>query len=202
VPVAFDLEAFRRAEPDWTKLRALWMEMEFTRLLKELPAPPVPIVSSNEPVSRLQSAEAVREYLARTGEAPLGLDWAGDHRPPPPEPAAENLDAVLADRARWVVRFWKHIAAELDERGLRAIYDEIERPLIPVLALMERHGIRVDPGRLEVFAKELERQVDNLTREIYALAGEEFNIGSPKQLAHILFEKLKLPSARRTKTGY
>jgi len=67
---------------------------------------------------------------------------------------------------------------------------------------MERHGIRVDPGRLEVFAKELERQVDNLTREIYALAGEEFNIGSPKQLAHILFEKLKLPSARRTKTGY
>jgi DNA polymerase I len=67
---------------------------------------------------------------------------------------------------------------------------------------MERHGIRVDPGRLEVFAKELERQVDNLTREIYALAGEEFNIGSPKQLAYILFEKLKLPVVKRTKTGY
>src|SRR6266566_4331791 len=293
VPVAFDLEAFRRVEPDWTKLRALWMEMEFTRLLKELPAPPVAVVSSKEPVARLEDAKAVREYLARAGDAPIGLDWAGDRRPPEPrpaaavmftaaagaaalpaaddgavtgelanhvlvvhdgkaliewwlggndrlpviedtavgayllnparatykldelcmeafaecppplpEPATDNLDAVLADRARWVVRFWKHIAAELDERGLRAIYDEIERPLIPVLALMERHGIRVDPGRLEVFAKELERQVDNLTREIYALAGEEFNIGSPKQLAHILFEKLKLPSARRTKTGY
>ena len=293
VPVACDLEAFRRVEPDWTKLRALWMEMEFTRLLKELPAPPVAVVSSKEPVARLEDAKAVREYLARAGDAPIGLDWAGDRRPPEPrpaaavmftaaagaaalpaaddgavtgelanhvlvvhdgkalvewwlgrsdrpptiedtavgayllnparatyrldelcmeafgecppslpEPAADNLDAVLADRARWLVRFWKHIAAELDERGLRAIYDEIERPLIPVLALMERHGIRVDPGRLEVFAKELERQVDNLTREIYALAGEEFNIGSPKQLAHILFEKLKLPSARRTKTGY
>jgi DNA polymerase-1 len=67
---------------------------------------------------------------------------------------------------------------------------------------MERHGIRVDPGRLEAFAKELERQLDNLTREIWALAGEEFTIASPKQLAVILFEKLKLPAMRRTKTGY
>jgi DNA polymerase-1 len=67
---------------------------------------------------------------------------------------------------------------------------------------MERHGIRVDPGRLEAFGKELERQLDDLTREIYALAGEEFTIASPKQLAVILFEKLKLPAMRRTKTGY
>jgi len=294
VPVAFDLEAFRRTEPDWTKLRALWMEMEFTRLLKELPAPAARVVTSDEPVTPLATAADVRNYLARAGDAPLGLDWAGDRRPPEPlpstlaifsaaagaatlpvagddahaaiglagrtvvahdgkalvewwlgwsatppviedtavaaylanparatykldelcmeafgecpppspEPGAEHLDAVLADRARWLVKFWTHIAAELDERALRAIYDDIERPLIPVLALMERHGIRVDPGRLEVFAKELERQVDNLTREIYAMAGEEFNIGSPKQLGQILFEKLKLPALRRTKTGY
>ncbi len=82
------------------------------------------------------------------------------------------------------------------------IYEDIERPLVPVLALMERHGIRVDPARLEEFAKELERELDNLTREIYELAGEEFTIASPKQLAQILFEKLKLPALRRTKTGY
>src|SRR5436189_4275053 len=67
---------------------------------------------------------------------------------------------------------------------------------------MERHGIRVDPARLEAFAKELERDLDNLTREIYRLAGEEFAIASPKQLAHILFEKLGLPALRRTKTGF
>jgi DNA polymerase-1 len=67
---------------------------------------------------------------------------------------------------------------------------------------MERHGIRVDPSRLEAFGKELERQLDTLTREIYQLAGEEFTIASPKQLGRILFEKLKLPTARRTKTGY
>src|SRR2546426_2827651 len=67
---------------------------------------------------------------------------------------------------------------------------------------MERHGTRVDPARPEAFAKELERDLENLTLEIYRLAGEEFTIASPKQLAQILFEKLKLPPLRRTKTGY
>ena len=114
----------------------------------------------------------------------------------------DALGAIVGDRARWLVRFWKHAAAELDERALRRIYDDIERPLVPVLAAMERHGIRVEPARLEEFAKELERDLDNLTREIYALAGENFTIASPKQLAQILFEKLKLPAMRRTKTGY
>ena len=64
---------------------------------------------------------------------------------------------------------------ELDTRELRRIYDDIERPLVPVLAAMERHGIRVEPARLEEFAKELERDLDNLTREIYALAGRELH---------------------------
>jgi DNA polymerase-1 len=109
---------------------------------------------------------------------------------------------VVAERAKWVGRYWEHASAELVERGLRPIYDDMERPLVEVLATMERYGIRVDPARLEAFAKELERSLDNLTREIYQLAGEEFTIASPKQLAHILFEKLKLPAIRRTKTGY
>jgi DNA polymerase-1 len=60
----------------------------------------------------------------------------------------------------------------------------------------------VEPARLEAFAKELERNLDNLTREIHELAGEPFTIASPKQLGQILFEKLKLPAIRRTKTGY
>jgi len=119
-----------------------------------------------------------------------------------PGGSEEQLGRVLAERARWVARYWQHAATDLDERGLRAIYEDVERPLVEVLATMERHGIRVDPGRLEGFAKELERSLDNLTREIYQLAGEEFTIASPKQLAHVLFEKLGLPAIRRTKTGY
>jgi DNA polymerase-1 len=288
VPLTFDLEAFRRVEPDWVKLRALWMEMEFTRLLKELPAQIVEV--SGESVPALGTREALDAWLARVpaGES-LAVEWTGQGLPPsprmagaalfhpeagavsvPPEVLAAGLGArpllvhdakplvewwldagvaagpiedsavasyllnparsgyrlddicmeafgacppaipapgidpgpALGERARWLWRYWDHARAELHERELSGIYEDIERPLVPVLAVMERHGIRVDPRRLEDFAKELERQLDTLTIEIHALAGEEFAIASPKQLAHVLFEKLKLPVARRTKTGY
>src|SRR2546430_10816828 len=79
VPVAFDLEAFRRVEPDWTKPRALWMEMEFTRLLKELPAPVATV--SDTPVTVLSDRAAVAAWLAPVpAGAPLALDWAGEDR--------------------------------------------------------------------------------------------------------------------------
>ena len=105
-------------------------------------------------------------------------------------------------RAQWVWRLWESERPALETAGLRALYEEIERPLVPVLAAMERHGIRVDPDRLIEFSRELERSLDALTREIHVLAGEEFNLSSPKQLAVILFEKLKLPPVKKTKTGY
>jgi DNA polymerase-1 len=132
------------------------------------------------------------------GECPPTLPAPG----PDGRVADDALGKVVGDRARWLVRYWNQAAAELDERALRRIYDDIERPLVPVLAGMERDGIRVEPSRLEAFAKELERNLDNLTREIHELAGEPFTIASPKQLAQVLFEKLKLPAIRRTKTGY
>jgi DNA polymerase-1 len=287
VPLEFDLEAFRRREPDWPKLRALWMEMEFTRLLKELPA--APAAPQGPPATELDTPDALAAWLAAVpaGDA-IAVDWLGDARPPSPRltglglfhpaagaawlaPAASlpdlggrrlivhdgkviverwldagqapprlddsavaayllnsgrtsyRLDEVcmeafgecppvpgpdvdagraLGERARWIWRFWEYAAAELDAHELRGLYDDVERPLVEILAVMERHGIRVDPRRLEAFAKELERELDNLTREIWRLAGEEFTIASPKQLAHVLFEKLKLPPVRRTKTGY
>jgi DNA polymerase-1 len=90
----------------------------------------------------------------------------------------------------------------LKEVSLHTLYGDLEQPLVPVLAAMERHGIRVDPARLADFSKELDLTLERLTREIYGLAGEEFNIGSPKQMAQILFEKLKLPPVKKTKTGY
>jgi DNA polymerase-1 len=291
VPLEFGLETFRRGEPDWGKLRTLWMEMEFTRLVKELPPPAA--AAAPAPAPALADAAAVAAYLASVpAGAPIALDWAGDPRPPrprldgialfhpaagaataraeawPPDlgghppilhdakpftewslargqaappahdsaiaayllnsgratyrleevcmeafgecpptlpasgaPPPADLPAILAARARWVWRFWEYAAAELPSRGLGTIYEEMERPLVPILARMERYGIRVDPARLEAFSKELERQLDNLTREIYALAGEEFAIASPKQLGRVLFETLKLPVIRRTKTG-
>jgi DNA polymerase-1 len=292
VPLDLDVEAFRRREPDWVKLRALWVELEFTRLLKELPTPAIEI--SQDPVTTLATPADVAGYLDRVpaGEL-LGVDWVGETRPPEPRlralglfhPAAgaaflplsagvpslagrrlvvhdgkallevllangqelpdiqdsavaayllnparsayrldeicmeafgncpvslqgaetlsdEELAPRLGDRARWLWRYWEFALGQLDALELRAIYEDIERPLVPVLARMERHGIRVDVERLEAFAKELERSLDVVTQEVYALAGEQFNIGSTRQLGQILFEKLKLPAGRKTKTGW
>ncbi len=97
----------------------------------------------------------------------------------------------------------KHILEEqLKEEGLEDLFHQLEMPLVPVLARMELAGVKVDRERLEAMAQVLETQIERLEEEIHRLAGEPFNINSPKQLAHILFEKLKLKPLRKTKTGY
>jgi len=91
---------------------------------------------------------------------------------------------------------------ELQSYGLESVFREIELPLIPVLADMEMAGVKVDTDYLKELSDKLAKRLDSLTDRIYELAGEEFNINSPKQLGQILFEKLRLPSGKRTKTGY
>jgi DNA polymerase I len=287
VPLEMDLAAFRRAEADWPRLRALWSELEFHTLLRQVPAPPPEGAGEEVPV--IADAAALARYLAAVpaGEA-LAVDSAWDGGPPDPVPAAlgffhpavgparltlpldeltralgsrpliahdakpllawwmdqrrtpeaapeppvvddtavaayllnpartnyrlEDVSAELTgagpsaappgERGRVVWQLWNRARGSLPEVALASIYEELERPLVPVLARMERDGIRVDPDRLAEFGKELEGNLAAITREIWTLAGEEFNIGSPKQLAAVLFEKLKLPPVRRTKTGY
>jgi len=291
VPLDFQLGTFRRQEPDWARLRAIWTELEFSSLLRQLPRPAVPVAA--EPARILSSPEGRADYLAKLpAEAPLAVEWVGHGRAPEPlihglglfhpevgpaflpmsdalpalggrslighdvklllqwmirrqlplppfedsavaayllnsartsyrleeiclesfgegpgpsasiEVGLEEVAARSGERACWIWRYWTHAAPLLAEQGLLALYEGVERPLVPVLARMELAGIRVDPERLELFAKELERNLDNLAREIHTLAGEPFNINSPKQLAHVLFERLKLPPVKRTKTGY
>jgi len=300
VPITVDLQALRRREPDWERLRALWTELEFHSLLRQLPAEPAPEAAGGD-VPALADTDALARYLAPVppgepiavegvttggppepvvstiglyhpvaGEAifecggpdmapalPLSADtrldrarilisglagrtlighdvkalvewWLARGCAPPSvedtavaayllNPARTNykLEEVCAEllgqgpgiarpgtRAKWIWDLWAMEPRALQEVGLHELYQNIERPLIGVLAGMERHGIRVDPARLAEFSRELEVHLERTTREIYGLAGEEFNIGSPRQLAHILFEKLKLPPVKRTKTGY
>jgi DNA polymerase-1 len=157
----------------------------------------------------------VEWWLARGGALPPHEDTAVAAYLLNPARTNYKLEEVCAEllgqgpgiarpgtRARWIADLWAMAPRALEEVGLRQLYEDIERPLIAVLAEMERHGIRVDRARLGEFSRELEIHLDRTTREIYRLAGEEFNIGSPKQLAYILFEKLKLPPVKRTKTGY
>jgi DNA polymerase I len=280
VPITLDLEALRRGEPDWDRLRRLWSELEFYSLLRQLPATPQAEAVVDDTLV-LDSGQALAEYLAKVpAGAPLAVEWVGEEGPPEPAltalglfhpaagPARLPLDAGVPDlgtrplivhdakpllewwlargasppaledtavaayllnparsnyrleevcgellgegpalsppgtRARFTWDLWAMAPRALEDVAMRSLYEEIEKPLIAVLATMERHGIRVDPARLAEFSRELELALDRATREIYALAGEEFNIGSPKQLATVLFEKLRLPPVRKTKTGY
>jgi len=95
----------------------------------------------------------------------------------------------------------KRVKDELQSLGLEYLYG-IEQELAEVLAEMELSGLRVDLARLEEIGAELNAKADAVAREIFAVAGEEFNLNSPKQLGEILFEKLHLPHGKRTKTGY
>ena len=92
----------------------------------------------------------------------------------------------------------------LEDAGLTPLFEKVEMPLIRVLMKMEETGIRVDKDRLREFSKDLAAQIEQTEAGIYAQAGEEFNINSPQQLGRILFEKLKLPTQKKTKkkTGY
>lgn len=91
---------------------------------------------------------------------------------------------------------------KLNENGQHSLYYDIELPLIFVLADMEKNGIKVDRSALELYKNGLEKSIEGVTAEIYELAGDEFNINSPKQMGIILFEKLGLKGGKKTKTGY
>ncbi len=129
--------------------------------------------------------------LAGRPTAPLAL---------PPELARQ----YAGQRASAILQVWPRLEAELDQEGLLPLYQDLELPLLAVLARMETRGIGVDRDFLSRFGRELESDMQRLEKEIYADAGETFLIQSPQQLGRILFEKLQLTPQKKTKgkTGY
>ena len=119
------------------------------------------------------------------------------------------LDDVETDRSEYLAKcavalgvLNDRIGDKIKENGQEKLYQEVELPLVTVLAHLEINGFLVDDHQLKEFADKLGEKIDALTNEIYMLAGEEFNINSPKQLGVILFEKLELKPVKKTKTGY
>ncbi len=107
-----------------------------------------------------------------------------------------------AEAATALVRLAPVLIDRLSEQGSLKLFTEVEMPLVPVLAEIERNGFLLDVEGLRGLSKELERDLDRMMETIAGLAGGEFNINSPKQLATVLFEKLGLNPIRKTKTGY
>lgn len=117
-----------------------------------------------------------------------------------------DIEAVRKDKKIVSVvllkRLWDELLRLIDLNSCQFLYENIERPLIPVLYEMEKTGFKVDRDALLQYTKEIESKILKLETQIYQIAGEWFNINSPKQLSYILFEKLKLPVIKKTKTGY
>ncbi|MGC8666799.1 MAG: DNA polymerase I [Chthonomonadales bacterium] len=146
----------------------------------------------------------VAAYLLAPGRSGYALeDVAAEHmgvRLDAPEEASAERSA--AREAALALALWKPLQQKLDALGLAEIMARAETPLIPVLARMERTGVPVDREWLGILSDRLGREVQRVAARIYELAGEEFNIGSTRQLQQILFEKLKLPAGKKTATGY
>ncbi len=120
----------------------------------------------------------------------------------PDQLTAEVLADLAGARLEAIRQLHQKMPALLEEAGVAALYRDVEQPLIRTLFEMERAGIRVEPEPLRAFGKVLRLRQTDLEREIYQSVGAEFNIGSPKQLGSILYEKLGLKPPKKTKTGY
>lgn len=133
---------------------------------------------------------ALAEYVINPGAAGLSLTAL-----------AENYG--LGGSAAAIAGLYKAQTAKLNKDGSWHVYKDIEAPLTRVLLDMERTGFRIDLDELQAYDDKLTAQIDSLTVEIYALCScGEFNINSTKQLGQVLFEQLKLPSGKKSKTGY
>ena len=114
----------------------------------------------------------------------------------------ERVQKWMAYQAIVPYKIKSVLREKLKETGMESLYDEMELPCLYALYEMEKNGIRVDGEALNQYGKKLRTRIEELTAEIHAMAGEEFNINSPKKLGEILFEKLGLKNGKKTKTGY
>lgn len=158
-------------------------------------------------------------YALDTGRGGHGMDelsqrWL-DHTPIPFKEVAgsgknmitfdqvplEAATAYAAEDADVTLRLWQVLKPRLAADGMTRVYESLERPMVPMLMRMEKRGISVDRQMLSRLSGEFAQGMAGLEAEITELAGERFNIGSPKQLGDILFGKMSLPGGKKTKTG-
>ena len=114
----------------------------------------------------------------------------------------DTAEAALCSYTSAVAALYEVLPPKLEELGMTALLHEMELPLCRVLAEMELAGFRIDSAALARFGQDLQQRITALEQSIYDMAGEEFNINSPKQLGAILFDKLRLPHGKKTKTGW
>lgn len=153
-----------------------------------------------EPGQRFGIEELARRWLGR--EMIRYSDVVEDKEGTLFDVALDTVTTYAAEDAEVAFCLYGILHKELEEKGLDKLAAEMEMPLVGVLAAMERRGMLLDPARFTALSDRIGEELVHVERDICAAAGEEFNLNSPKQLGVILFEKLKLPPVKKTKTGY
>jgi DNA polymerase-1 len=138
------------------------------------------------------------------GHTPISYDeitGTGRNRLPLAQVPIERATAYAAEGADVTLRLWQALAPRLRFAGALALYEQLERRLLPVLLEMERAGIKVDADDLRRMSVDFEQRMAVIEKDIHRLAGREFNVGSAKQLGEVLFDEMNLAGGRRMKTG-
>ena len=147
-------------------------------------------------------ADVVRDHLGRQITHPKDLIGSGAKAVPFSVIPVEKVRDYACRRADAILGLAATLHEKIVEDGFKDLYYEVEMPLISVLAVMEKKGVLVDTKLLTAMSREIEQLMSLTEEKIYQLAGEKFNISSPKQLQVVLFEKLGLPKGRKTKEGH
>ncbi len=142
------------------------------------------------------------QYLGREVRSFEDLAGRGAKATPIEEIPADDVAKWVEGQLAATASLREKVEERLDADELLPLFNDVELPLTCVLSRVERNGVRIDEAKLAALSTEYESALATLEKEIYELAGEEFKVGSPKQLQVILFEKLRLTPIKRTKTGY
>ncbi len=137
----------------------------------------------------------------------MALEYLGRQLPIPEKPARGKparalTDEELAARAEAVLELWPILESRMEADGAMECFSQIEMPLVLVLTAMERAGLELHVERISELSSRISVEIDDVSSRIFDLVGEEFNLGSPKQLGEVLFDKLGLPAKKKSRRGY
>ncbi len=206
--LAWDLNAAWKVEdPAWlADLKELWEDRSVVKICSDLKEALILFDRLGLRFNPPWADPELASYLLNPGRPShrieeLSLEWLGESVESTDSIEAASRIEAAALYAQAAFRLWPRLKKEVEEKELLELLTEVEIPLAECLARMEMAGMGVDRQALADLAQQMEQVLDRLTSQIYAQAGGPFNINSPKQLASVLFEKLKLPVIKRTKTG-
>lgn len=191
-PINFKLPKEWREELEIEKLIELFRVLEF----RTMPDRVRRLLQGKLELKEKNKEEKIEHKLENDEELKLAL-WIVDSNITNP-----TMDDVMSfTKAKTIDDAWKVINTELDKRESRKVFEDIEKPLMPVVQEMNRVGIKVDRKKLEELSRDYHKELSKLEKQIWKYAGEEFNINSPRQLGEILFVKMGLAGAKQKKTA-